>query len=1124
MFRHRLTKFCVSSFFAMFVLFVGGSLQSCQDWLDVYPYDNPGDPEWLGSSVYDFLKQGTPEHSYTNYVAIIDSLGERETFAHTGSKTLFVADDEAFERFFNNGNNIWGVNSVAEMTKAQMKFILKSSMLDNAMLLDMLSSTGASTSDEGTCLRRNISLSVIDTIPVVDGSSMEYHKSWPTYNKYWDILRGKERTGKMRLAMDGTRAMMVHFLGDYLKNKRITASDIQFLFKKKDGSYSKTFVDGDAFIYSNKIVASGVPTGAYSDDTMTITCKNGYIYRLDSVLLPPSNMADELRRHRDTRIFSHLLDRFCIPVYDKTLSDEFKAVYKSNDSIFRLRYFTSDFKTNSLLASVKSEPLDNEVLRFDPGQNNGEVGDMRAMFVPSDNYLYEYFVDPSCAGHFLLARFAPGANLSVEPRDLDGLLSALDSVPQNLIADFINNLMQPKFTESVLSSFDKVMDDTNELMNIKENHVDECVIANNGVIYILNNVFSPGKYQAVSAPTTVYDNMTVMQRIIELLRYDYYLLAMDANYTFIIPDNDHFIYYDPLSKKTVYGDPAPEPVAYWLHYDKKMPGKNNEQKFWANKYQFNPATYAIEKDLVKNGVEYGDNNALTDLIEHLILVHDDESCIYSGNKYFQTKGYGTIKIEVDPADSSNIRIYGGEQLEMEDTYITVSNVYTQKNGYALLTVPGKESNEEFMYSAIPTPPTRSVFENMQLKAVSEYDKFYEFFKLCYQGPNYATLDKANPGLLQALFNINSTAVMMDSSSRNSIFHSNWSDREFLTTNTVPFFNIYHYTVYVPSNESVRKVYGLGLPTWAEIDSLARIVDYKPKAAAMLRSIINFAKYHFQDNSVYIDNLPITATDPVTGGLVPNKRYTTAVIDELTNRFYELELQSEDKTFTITDDMGNVRRVLVDGEENKDWNIMCRDNIYTTTGTITSATIPSDYQSSAFAVIQPIDDVLLNKSMFSYEGDCFKRFAKNGAAVDTMYVDGNGAVEAADGRRYYLVGKLGNIKIKDNVNNIEDVRKAGYLMVPLAETDSDYNERLTRERLIVKDSKPVLVDNEGFWVEELEKRDVVNGKATTVKLYEYKTIEEEGIIYKVKWSNDGEVRTLEEVGKVAAEDEESGDNN
>ena len=154
MFRHRLTKFGVSSLFAMMMLFIGGSLQSCKDWLDDYPYDDQGDPEWLGASIYDFLKEGTANHTYSNFVAIIDSLGEKEALAHTGSKTLFVADDAAFERFFNNGNNVWGVKSVGEMTTAQMKMILYGSMLDNAMLLDMLASTGTEMNDEGTCLRR----------------------------------------------------------------------------------------------------------------------------------------------------------------------------------------------------------------------------------------------------------------------------------------------------------------------------------------------------------------------------------------------------------------------------------------------------------------------------------------------------------------------------------------------------------------------------------------------------------------------------------------------------------------------------------------------------------------------------------------------------------------------------------------------------------------------------------------------------------------------------------------------------------------------------------------------------------------------------------------------------------
>ena len=314
MFKHRLTKFGVSSLCAMFMLFAGGSLQSCKDWLDVYPYDDPGDPEWLGASVYDFLKEGTPNHTYANFVTIIDSLGEKETLAHTGSKTLFVADDAAFERFFNGGNNIWGVKSVSEMTKAQMKTILYNAMLDNAMLLDMLSSSGVQTNQEGTCLRRWSSSKVVDSIPMVNGDKFEYHANWPTYNKYWDVLRGTGRTENMRLAMDGSRAMMVHFLGDYLRKNNINASDIEFLFNKK-GQSTKTFVNGDAFIYGNKIVSSDVNTGSYSDDTLTITCKNGYIYRLDELLLPPSNMAGELRVHSNTRVFSHLLDRFCVPVY-----------------------------------------------------------------------------------------------------------------------------------------------------------------------------------------------------------------------------------------------------------------------------------------------------------------------------------------------------------------------------------------------------------------------------------------------------------------------------------------------------------------------------------------------------------------------------------------------------------------------------------------------------------------------------------------------------------------------------------------------------------------------------------------------------------------------------------------
>ena len=1132
MFKHRLTKFGVSSVLAMFMLFISGSLQSCKDWLDDYPYDDAGDPEWLGSSVYDFLKEGTPNHTYANFVAIIDSLGEKESLSRTGSKTLFIADDAAFERFFNGGNNVWGVTSVSEMTRAQMKIILYNSMLDNAMLLDMLSNTGIATNQEGTCLRRWSSSKVIDTIPLVVSSDLEnqanvtycYHANWPTYNQYWDVLRGKDRTEKMRLAMDGSRPMMVHILGDYLRKNNIKTSDIEFLFTKK-GNVQKSFADGDAFIYGNKIVSSDVDFGSYSDDTLTITCKNGYLYRMDELLLPPSNMAEELRKHPDTRIFSHLLDRFCVPVYDETITKEYNAYYKTNDSVFKLCYFSDSYSSHPMLESSHSNPTSEERLNIDPGKNNlgassSMAEDMAAMFVPNDEALYSYFADEDGDGHFLLARFAPNA----EVRDIESLMSALDSVPQKNIAPLLNNLMKSSFAKTVLSKFDRITDDANELMNITANHVDECVIANNGVIYILNDVFGPGAYEAVSAPTLVNDNMGVMRNVINQLRYDYYLLAMDANYSLIIPDDNHFVYYDPL---TVTRDDKgelltnAEPKAYSFHYDTKKPKANGALKFWANVYKFNPVTYEIidtltDQEYSVSGTQFGQlpnfaANRFTDLMESLIIVHDDEDGFKPDVKYYQTKGYATIK--VDASDRHNIKMYGGEQLE-RGTSIAVASSTNHENGVTYCTVPGEENTSGSLHSGVPTPPTRSVYENMQMKAASEYEKFYEFFNVCYPGANYAL--NTDSGLVKKVFDCKNNKALSDSTLRYSIFYTNTDDTKAYTKNTIPFFNIYHYTVYAPSNESIQEMHELGLPTWEQVTAQADAGN-KAKAASMLASIINFAKYHFQDNSIYVDNTPITTINPSTGKSEPGKNFATAVIDEKTNRFYELQVMREGNTFTVQGEIGEPRRVVTTGEENKDWNIMCRDNVYTSGGKGPSATL-NNYSSSSYTVLQPIDGALLNKSMFGYDGR-FKRFAKNGRTVDAMYVDGTGAVEV-DGKKCYLVATVGNIKIADAIDGVQEVRKAGYLMKVIDESDSEYDNYLTREKLIVKESQNVLVTDEGFWVKVIETK--VSGK--TVVSYEYKTIEEDGIIYKVKLNNDGSIKEDGKVQVGVVAPEEGADNN
>jgi hypothetical protein len=150
-------------------------------------------------------------------------------------------------------------------------------------------------------------------------------------------------------------------------------------------------------------------------------------------------------------------------------------------------------------------------------------------------------------------------------------------------------------------------------------------------------------------------------------------------------------------------------------------------------------------------------------------------------------------------------------------------------------------------------------------------------------------------------------------------------------------------------------------------------------------------------------------------------------------------------------------------------------------------------------------------MFGYDGR-FKRFAKNGATVDAMYVDGTGAVEV-DGEKHYLVATIGNIKIT-NIEGAQEVHKAGYLMKLIDESDSEYDASLTREKLIVSQSQNVLVTDEGLWVKEIK-----NNKGV-VTSYEYATKKKDGKLYMIRYNNDATVKEEIYVGEAPVEEDDN----
>ena len=291
--KNRLFRFSKKLFGAVGLLMIGALVYSCSDDYDL-PDKTPG---WLGSSIYDYLKNPTQGTStYTNTVRLIDDLDFATVLSKTGSKTLFVADDDAFAEFYKK--NDWGVTCYEDLSLQQKKLLLHTAMLDNPYLLEMLpnlTSSGQNSNgsylDLNTCMRRPTSLQITDSISFFNWSNPAIPTTYNSSEKdYWTRFREQSKGG-LYMANDGTEPMMIHWINGQMEEQGITDEDFEIIAGRPREK-------NDVFIYGAKILEQD------------ITCQNGYINRLDRVLLAPTNMAEMIRTNGRTSLYSHLLDRF----------------------------------------------------------------------------------------------------------------------------------------------------------------------------------------------------------------------------------------------------------------------------------------------------------------------------------------------------------------------------------------------------------------------------------------------------------------------------------------------------------------------------------------------------------------------------------------------------------------------------------------------------------------------------------------------------------------------------------------------------------------------------------------------------------------------------------------------
>ena len=838
----------------------GGGLGSCSQ----YDLDEKTPDGW-NSSIYSWLdEQGT----FTNTVRMIDDLGYRDVLAKTGSKTLFVADDAAYERFYRN--NEWGVRSYDQLSTSQKKMLLFGSMIDNSYQVQALSSTEGPV--EGNCMRRQSSLSIYDTVPVM-------HKDDIPDAIYWQSYRDRDNLVVMH---DMTPTPLIHFIERHMANKQITNEDYDFLFNHTTHRQS-----GDASVNGAQIVEQN------------IRCLNGFINRMSEVMTPLPNMADIIANKKNTSVFAHLLERYSVLDY---CGDEVTRSYNANrgtevDSVFQLRYFAKRSQDGREFTSTHNQKSQaNGELPFDPGWNSYFIvssegnetalqQDMAVMLVPSNEALNDYWENG--AGAALRKSFG-----------------SWDNVPYSTLTEFLKANMLSSFISSVPSKFQYILNDAADPMGITVEHVDSVWLACNGAVYLTNHVFTPTSFVSVMYPTVVDQNMSIIHWAIEQLNYGAYLNSLNSRYSFFLPSNNALLeYIDPVS----YGKPQRQLLRF--HYDPSK--KNNE--VYASIHNIDPET-GIAGDSIgvytNSGGKSLDGNPILNRLYNILDDHVVIGDVEDGHEFYRTKGGSTLHVRNVSQGAQGMLVEGSRQVNGETPSIPISYVYDQTNG---------GNGKTYILEQGPVLGTRQTVFNL-LGQHPEFSRFRELLE--------------GSDLLETIH-----------------------DGRFACSDTcISVFNNFHYTIYVPTNESIDALIAAKkLPTWDDVAVLDTLYgEQKEKAELYTKQINEFLRYHIQDNALFIGADNTTGNDAANADGTSTTEFETAFIDKKSKTFNKLAITTDKAgtSISVRDKAGNTRRVLT--ERNGLYNLMAREYTYNTSSK-SSATI---IHNSSSAVIHLIDGPLL----------------------------------------------------------------------------------------------------------------------------------------------------------------------
>ena len=908
-------------------LLVGGAL--CAAGLGIFScsdrYNLDEDQPSGLDNIYGYMKN---RGNFTNYLHLIDDLGQAEILSKTGCKTMFIADDDAFAEFY--AHNDWGVKKYEDLSLAQKKLLLNTSMIDNPYSTTMLSSAqapGTGRPAKGEVCRRATSMSLLDSVMVVTSATAD---GILPDNPYFNELRANHDS--IVLFTDASNpAPMLHFTGKFVTSNQLSFSDIDFIYNQPEG----TFHSDDIYVNNSRVIQSN------------IFCKNGFVHQVDKVLVPLDNMSEIIRKNPKMSTYSSIVERFAAPKDSISLRETYNLSKGTNfDSVFVKRYFSDRTFGSTMGSSVKflydknGNTFDGS-LKFDPGWNGyiPEIAndrqpmmeDMAIMLVPSNEALQNWW------------------NGGV----IEKYYGTIENTPSSVLDDLIRVNQIQAFTSSVPSKFGAVLNDANEPLGITEEDVDSVYLGCNGLVFLTNKVFAPASYSSVLFPAVIdKSRFTVMDNVITPMNYNYYLNSMVSRFVFLLPTNDGLLtYIDPVS----YGQTVKRMWEFKLDNKLQLEAyiydcDENEDGTFTKRGTATRLTGGVGNGILKNRME--------DMLDNIIVVEPYKE----GKKYYKTKGRTFVKIEKK----------GEKNYE-------VSGSYHNNIGQPLVTVDAYDGEDirngiTLALDGVVMGTPNSVAKTLHDTVVEGDSIFKEFFGIV----EACAVSKANSknGWQAAdqtygnLFNIKSPGLI--------------GSEDATTTKATYLLNNYHYTVYAPTNEAMAKAYAAGLPTLedlAEAEAYDLEMGYtgpgsttednlKSRADSIKEVMLDFVKYHIQDNSIFVDVdtagvfetaktelIKATQVDETTGEESWGGKYSPG-------RPYKLNVEVSGGKMTVTDCRngysgdtflgGNKTNVVLkDGA----YNLMAREYWFESSAAITN---PNSVRlnNSSFVVIHAIEDPLI----------------------------------------------------------------------------------------------------------------------------------------------------------------------